>query len=218
MKVGTDGVLLGAWTFTESCNTILDVGTGTGLIALMLAQRSKASIDAIDIDRDAVVQTSGNISSSVFANRIHVHHISFEEYVTATSNQYDLIVSNPPYFVESLKSPDTKKNLARHTDTLPLSLLLSKGKSLLTPNGRIAVILPSQREKELREIAVENGLNIIRKTDVISTPNALPKRLLVELSANLSIPCISDSFVIEESRHQYSADYIKLTKDFYLKM
>jgi tRNA1Val (adenine37-N6)-methyltransferase len=218
MKVGTDGVLLGAWVSTESCNAILDVGTGTGLIALMLAQRSQARIDAIDIDGDAVGQASQNISSSVFAGRIQVYHIPFEEYAAKVRCTYDLIVSNPPYFADSLKSPDTKKNLARHTDTLPLSLLLSGSKPLLTLAGRIALILPCQRENELKEIVRENKLNIVRKTEVMPLPDASPKRLLIELSANLSTPCLSDTLVIEESRHQYTAGYIKLTKDFYLKM
>jgi tRNA1Val (adenine37-N6)-methyltransferase len=219
MKVGTDGVLLGAWVSAGLCRAILDVGTGTGLIALMLAQRSPAGIDAIDIDGDAVGQASENIASSVFANRIRVFHTSFEEYATKTHRMYDLIVSNPPYFADSLKSPDTKKNLARHTDTLPLSSLLSGTKPLLAPDGRIALILPCQREKELMETALENKLNIIRQTMVMPLPDALPKRLLVELSADLSAaPCRSDTLVIEEGRHQYTADYRQLTKDFYLKM
>jgi tRNA1Val (adenine37-N6)-methyltransferase len=218
MKVGTDGVLLGAWVSAESCNAILDVGTGTGLIALMLAQRSQARIDAIDIDGDAIGQASQNISSSVFAGRIQAYHISFEEYVIKACRKYDLIVSNPPYFADSLKSPNTKKNLARHTDTLPLSLLLSGSKPLLAPDGRIALILPCQRENELKETVGENKLHIIRKTEVIPLSNASPKRLLIELSANLSTNCLFDTLVIEEGRHQYTAGYIRLTKDFYLKM
>ncbi|MDR1623739.1 MAG: methyltransferase [Tannerellaceae bacterium] len=218
MKVGTDGVLLGAWVSCGSCLTILDVGTGTGLIALMLAQRSPAKIDAIDIDRAAAGQAAENIASSAFANRIQVSHTPFEEYVTKARHTYDLIVSNPPYFANSLKSPDTKKNLARHTDTLPLSSLFSGSKLLLAPDGRIALILPCQREKELMETALENKLNIVRKTMVIPLRDTSPKRLLIELSANLSASCLSDTLVIEESRHQYTADYIQLTKDFYLKM
>ncbi|MDR3141693.1 MAG: methyltransferase [Tannerellaceae bacterium] len=218
MKVGTDGVLLGAWVSAGSCHTILDVGTGTGLIALMLAQRSPAKIDAIDIDEAAAGQAAGNIASSAFANRIQVFHTSFEEYVTKARHTYDLIVSNPPYFANSLKSPDTQKNLARHTDTLSLSSLLSGSKPLLAPDGRIALVLPCQREKELMETALENKLNVVRKTVVIPLPDASPKRLLLELSANLSAPCLSDTLVIEESRHQYAAGYIQLTKDFYLKM
>ncbi|MDR1403908.1 MAG: methyltransferase [Tannerellaceae bacterium] len=218
MKTGTDGVLLGAWVSVESCHTLLDVGTGTGVIALMLAQRSRAVIDAIDIDGDAAGQAAENISSSAFAGRIQVYHTSFEEYAGKTSGRYDLIVSNPPYFAESLKSPDMKKNLARHSDTLPLSSLLSGSKSLLAPDGRIALVFPCLREKELIETILENKLNMVRKTEVIPVPKASPKRLLIELSANLSAPCVCDILVIEESRGQYTADYIKLTKDFYLKM
>jgi tRNA1Val (adenine37-N6)-methyltransferase len=218
MKVGTDGVLLGAWVATGSCRAILDVGTGTGLIALMLAQRSLAGIDAIDIDEAAAGQATENIASSAFANRIQVFHAPFEEYASKAHRRYDLIVSNPPYFARSLKSPDTKKNLARHTDTLSLSSLLSGGKSLLAPDGRIALILPCQRESELMETAQENKLAVVRKTAVKPLPDAPPKRLLIELSANVSAPCLTDTLIIEESRHQYTAGYRELTKDFYLKM
>ena len=113
MKVGTDGVLLGAWASTERCQRILDVGTGTGLIALMLAQRSTAILDAIDIDSDACLQAQENIAKSPFANRIQVYQTSLSEYMPDENIKYDLIVSNPPYFIDSLKCPDTKRNLAR---------------------------------------------------------------------------------------------------------
>jgi tRNA1Val (adenine37-N6)-methyltransferase len=218
MKVGTDGVLLGAWVAAGSCRAILDVGTGTGLIALMLAQRSPARIDAIDIDEAAAGQASENVASSAFANRIQVFHAPFEEYASTAHRRYDLIISNPPYFARSLKSPDTKKNLARHTDTLPLSSLLSGSKPLLAPDGRIALILPYQRESELMETAQDNKLAIVRKTAVKPLPDAPPKRLLIELSANVSLPCLADTLIIEESRHQYTAGYRELTKGFYLKM
>ena len=124
MKVGTDGVLLGEWASTERCQRILDVGTGTGLIALMLAQRSTAILDAIDIDSDACLQAQENIAKSPFANRIQVYQTSLSEYMPDENIKYDLIVSNPPYFIDSLKCPDTKRNLARHTDTLSLPDLL----------------------------------------------------------------------------------------------
>ncbi|MDR0431348.1 MAG: methyltransferase [Tannerellaceae bacterium] len=218
MKVGTDGVLLGAWASVDSCHTILDIGTGTGLIALMLAQRSIAVIDALDIDKDAFVQASENVSSSPFANRIQVYHSSFAGFAASAKKKYDLVVSNPPYFVQSLKSPDNKKNLARHTDTLPLPDLLSGAKSLLAPNGRIAIILPVQREDELRDITTKNNLHIMKQTIVYPTPEARPKRLLVELSANAPASTVSNSFVIETTRHHYTPEYTTLAKDFYLKM
>ena len=116
MKVGTDGVLLGAWAGTESCNRILDIGTGTGLIALMLAQRSKAAIDAIDIEADACLQAQENAESSLFAGRINVFHSDLVDFAQASTHLYDLIVSNPPYFVDSLKCPNLQRNTARHTD------------------------------------------------------------------------------------------------------
>lgn len=140
MKVGTDGVLLGAWAGTESCNRILDIGTGTGLIALMLAQRSKAVIDAIDIDADACLQAQENAESSPFAGRINVRHCALADFAQAATNLYDLIVSNPPYFVDSLKCPDRQRNTARHTDTLTLEDLLQDSRKLLAPQGRIALI------------------------------------------------------------------------------
>ena len=138
MKVGTDGVLLGAWAGTESCSRILDVGTGTGLIALMLAQRSKAVVDAIDIDADACLQAQENAESSLFAGRINVFHSDLVDFAQASTHLYDLIVSNPPYFVDSLKCPNLQRNTARHTDTLTLEDLLQYSRKLLAPQGRIA--------------------------------------------------------------------------------
>ena len=136
MKVGTDGVLLGAWAGTESCNRILDIGTGTGLIALMLAQRSKAAIDAIDIEADACLQAQENAESSLFAGRINVFHSDLVDFAQASTHLYGLIVSNPPYFVDSLKCPNLQRNTARHTDTLTLEDLLQYSRKLLAPQGR----------------------------------------------------------------------------------
>ena len=132
MKVGTDGVLLGAWAGTESCSRILDVGTGTGLIALMLAQRSKAVVDAIDIDADACLQAQENAESSLFAGRINVFHSDLADFAQASTHLYGLIVSNPPYFVDSLKCPNLQRNTARHTDTLTLEDLLQYSRKVGT--------------------------------------------------------------------------------------
>ncbi|MDR1880745.1 MAG: methyltransferase [Tannerellaceae bacterium] len=218
MKVGTDGVLLGAWVAVGACEAMLDVGTGTGLIALMLAQRSGAVVDAIDVDEAAFRQARGNVSASPFAGRIKVYHASLAAYASTAERRYDLVVSNPPYFVRSLKSPDRQRTMARHADTLPLPCLVRDSLSLLTPNGRMAFILPSSREEELMEIAGEYGLNRIRKTAVIPRPGALPKRFLVELSAVPSLPCSTGLLTLEESRHHYTPAYRELTRDFYLNM
>lgn len=219
MKVGTDAVLLGAWADTSFCRNILDIGTGTGIIALMLAQRSQATVEAIDIDKEACVQATENAAASPYTERIKVVHASCADF--AASNQqkrYDLIVSNPPYFINSLKCPDNKRTMARHTDTLLLSDLIREAQTLLSPSGRIALVLPYERLEEVKALASANHLYICRQTDVIPTPGAAPKRLLVELSATEENIKNRDTLTIEEARHQYTPEYIALTKEFYLKM
>lgn len=219
MKVGTDAVLLGAWADTSFCRNILDIGTGTGIIALMLAQRSQATVEAIDIDKEACVQATENAAASPYTERIKVVHASCADF--AASNQqkrYDLIVSNPPYFINSLKCPDNKRTVARHTDTLLLSDLIRKAQTLLSPSGRIALVLPYERQEEVKALASANHLYICRQTDVIPIHGAAPKRLLVELSATKENIKNRDALIIEEARHQYTPEYIALTKEFYLKM
>ena len=219
MKVGTDGVLLGAWTGIESCNRILDIGTGTGLIAMMLAQRSKAVIDAIDIDAEACLQAQENAESSPFAERIKIRHSALSDFAQTDTGLYDLIVSNPPYFVDSLKCPDQKRNTARHTDTLTLEDLLQASRKLLAPQGRIALILPYDQKERLTDCIRTQNLFLSKETSVIPVPGAEPKRLLAELTAEPPVfPTFSSQLTIEIARHQYTDEYVSLTKDFYLKM
>ena len=142
MKGGTDGVLLGAWVNVLGEN-VLDVGTGTGLISLMMAQRNdKVVIDAIDIDGDAVSQAKDNIYNSPFGNRIKCWNASLQEFSSKVEKRYDVIVSNPPFFVQSLKSPNKERSLARHTDSLPIEDLIGLSASLLSQTGRISFIYP----------------------------------------------------------------------------
>jgi tRNA1Val (adenine37-N6)-methyltransferase len=219
MKVGTDGMLLGAWAGVGGCQNILDVGTGTGLIALMLAQRNPdADIDAIDIDAGACSQAKENVEGSPFAGRIRVICASFSDYAPEAALMYDLIVSNPPYFARSLKNPDPQRRVARHTDTLPLEELIGKGRELLSPGGRIALILPVGREDELGALACRKGLNVIRQTAVVPVSGAAAKRVLTELSVLPVASCERDSLLIEKARGEYSRAYVALTQDFYLKM
>lgn len=218
MKVGTDAVLLGSWTRIDNCRKILDIGTGSGIIALMLAQRSQATIDAIDIDKEACLQAQENVEAAPFSNPICVIHSDLAKYARTCNSLYDLIVSNPPYFVNSLKCPDLQRNTARHTDTLLLADLLQESCRLLAPEGRIALIVPYEQLEELRDTALENRLHIIRQTHVIPCTGGVPKRLLIELSKKKQIDVTPGALVIEESRHQYTEEYKALTHDFYLKM
>lgn len=216
MKVGTDGVLLGAWTNVANSRQVLDIGTGTGLIALMLAQRSdRTQITAVDIDSDAVLQASENIIASPWRHRIEVLQKDICTYVGDIL--FDTIVSNPPYFSNSLKCVDLQRNTARHTDTLTASSLLSKVADLLTPEGCFSVIIPSGQTDEFIQLANVQGLYPSRLTQVITRPGLPPKRSLLEFQKKRQ-DYTTNELIIELERHVYSKDYIALTKDFYLKM
>ena len=216
MKVGTDGVLLGAWTNVDHSHRLLDVGTGTGLIALMLAQRCpQAYITAIDIDAEAVEQARENTLSSLWKDRVEV---LLQDICTFPANQqFDTIVSNPPYFIDSLKCPDGQRNTARHTDTLDAARLLESVARLLTDNGRFSIILPAEQTDLLIQTAHFQGLYPSRQTAVITRPGLPPKRILMEFQKTKEA-FHTDELIIELERHVYSEGYIALTKDFYLKM
>lgn len=218
MKVGIDGVLLGVWADVHNADAILDIGTGTGLIALMLAQRSSARIDAIDIDADAVTQANENIQKSPWARRIQVSEVELQRYVLKTENRYDLIVSNPPYFVNSTKAPVENRNKARHTDTLTHKELLDNALTLLKPTGRICIILPVNEGLMSVEYADTIGLHCTKQVVVFPKPGAVAKRLLLEFSPQF-IACVNSEIVIESDvRHEYSPEFTALAKDYYLKL
>jgi tRNA1Val (adenine37-N6)-methyltransferase len=214
MKVGTDGVLLGAWVDCSRVETVLDVGTGSGLIALMLAQRSPAIIDAVDIDKDACRQAQINFENSPFRERLNIYRSSFPDF--SPKMKYDLIVSNPPYFSRSLLSPDKGRTQARHNDTLPFEDLMGKSASLLSPDGKLSLILPFDAFDRIHALAEENGLFLNRKTLVSPLQDRAPKRILLEYSRH-DCSLIENRLSIEKSHHVYSEEYIALTKDFYLK-
>lgn len=216
MKVGTDGVLLGAWTDLSASRNVLDIGTGTGLISLMLAQRNEnIQITAIDIDSQAVGQAGENIDSSPWRDRINVRLQDITNYQPAVL--FDTIVSNPPYFADSLKCPDAQRNTARHTDTLSVETLLSKSSGLLHDHGKVSFIFPFDQTERIIQKAKEVGLYLSRHTIVKPRPDLPPKRSLLEFSKKEE-PYKEEVLTIELSRHVYTDEYIALTGEFYLKM
>lgn len=214
MKVGTDGVLLGSWA--KGGKRILDIGTGTGLIALMMAQRfPDANIDAIEIDENAVIQATENVLRSPFTKQIVVKHCSLQTY-SETKEKYDSIVCNPPYFVDSLKSNDNNRTVARHTDTLPFNELIKCAYQLLTPNGHFSLVLPVESYRILEPEAILNGFSVIKKVLVKTTPSKQPKRILVELD-KVPDEYFSTTEYLQDSAGNKSEWYKEITKEFYLK-
>jgi tRNA1Val (adenine37-N6)-methyltransferase len=216
MKVGTDAVLLGAWVDTSGAQKILDIGTGTGIIALMLAQKSSAEIDAIDIDSNAFLQASENIENSKWANRVKAHHKSIQHYLSSCNNKYDLIVSNPPYFVDSSKAIEESRTNARHTDCLSFDDLLNGVIQLLANSGKFYIILPVKESQIFKEMAQKQKLFLTKLTRVITRPDKPEKRFLMKFELHEK-PHEEDHIIIEEEgRHCYSVAYKELTKDYYL--
>ncbi len=217
MKVGTDGVLLGAWADCSHCATAMDVGTGTGLIALMIAQRNpEIRITAIEIDEAAASQAQENIIASPWADRINVVRGDFMEYSPDSGLTFDLIVCNPPFFTRSLKNPDTLRATARHDEGLPLALLIGKACSLLSAEGSIALILPADRADEVLGVAIKNGLYLNRRLHVRGNPGAPVKRVLLQWGRTEGIEDVSELIIETGVRGVYTEDYRRLTEEFYL--
>jgi tRNA1Val (adenine37-N6)-methyltransferase len=217
MKVGTDAVLLGAWaSCTNYSSNILDIGTGTGVIALMMAQKyPKAIVDAIDIDRNAYIQACENVKDSPWKDNITIYESSLQEF--NVQKKYNIIISNPPYFINSSKTPHESRTAARHNDLLPFEELVNGVVKLLDKKGCFFLILPQKEGEYFIAIAESQQLFLNKLTKVktkINMPNS--KRLLMQFGFEKVI-YIEDELVIEsEDRHQYSVEYKNLTKDFYL--
>lgn len=220
MKVGTDAVLLGAWCPIENNPiSILDIGAGTGILALMLAQRSNAEqIDALEIDEEAYEQCVENFENSPWSDRLFCFHAGLDEFVDEPEDEYDILLSNPPFYAEDYKTENSQRDLARFQDALPFEELIEAADLLLSENGIFAVILPFKEEQRFIDLCAEFELFPVKITRVkgnSSTP--IVRSLLAFKRYELSI-LQADELIIETARHQYTNDYIDLTKDFYLKM
>lgn len=220
MKIGTDGVLLGAWTpIPENTFSVLDIGAGTGIIALMIAQRSFAEqIDALEIDEEAYEQAVDNFENSPWSDRLFCFHAGLDEFVEEPEDEYDLIVSNPPFYTEDYKTESEQRDLARFADAMPFEELIEAAALLLSENGIFSVIIPYKEEEKFIALAKEFDLFPIKITRVKGTPTTEIKRSLLAFSRNESENFPVDELIIETSRHIYTEEYIALTRDFYLKM
>ncbi|QRM90956.1 methyltransferase [Lacinutrix sp. WUR7] len=219
MKIGTDAVLLGAWTSVQQNPfAILDIGAGTGVLSLMLAQRSQAEvIDAMEIDEHAYEQCVDNFENAPWADRLFCYHAALDEFTEEIEDKYDLIISNPPFYSEDFKTESTQRDLARFSDAMPFHHLTESVASLLIEDGIFSVVIPFKEEANFIELASKVQLFPNRILHVKGSPTSEIKRSLLEFSFRES-EIQKEELIIETTRHQYTKDYINLTKDFYLKM
>jgi tRNA1Val (adenine37-N6)-methyltransferase len=218
MKVGTDGVLLGAWHEVRPGDSVLDIGTGTGLLALMCAQRcNTAQVHAVEIDYAAFEQASENVAKCPWQHRIQVFHDSVQNFAEATSQRYNLIVSNPPFFSGGTFSDSHDRTSVRHTVKLPHGDLLQIARGLLSPDGRLAVILPYLEGLRFVELAKTYRLHCTKMVEVIPRHEKKVERLLLQFE--LQLKTYENSMLsIHAADGSYSPEYLQLTRDFYLFM
>jgi len=220
MKIGTDSVLLGAWCPIENNHcSILDIGAGTGILSLMLAQRSNADqIDAIEIDEDAYEECVENFENSPWSDRLFCFHAGLDEFTEEPESEYDIIISNPPFYSEDYKTENAQRDMARFQDALPFEELVDAADLLLSENGIFAVIIPFKEEERFIDLCAEVELFPIKVTRVKgSYKTPIVRSLLAFKRYELSV-LTADELVIEINRHEYTDEYIALTRDFYLKM
>ena len=219
MKVGTDGVLLGAWThIPDKVDSILDIGTGTGLIALQLAQRCDSdTIDALEVEPGAFEQAVENFENSPWPDRLFCYHASLEEFQAEMDQRYDLIVCNPPFYNNSYPADVRERNLARQEEHLDFESLLKCTSHLLSSVGTCAFIVPFEREGEFLNLAEKHDLYASRITRVKGSPGSPVKRSLIQMQREQVSPNLSE-LTIETSRHVFTDQYRELVKDFYLKL
>jgi tRNA1Val (adenine37-N6)-methyltransferase len=215
MKVGTDAVVLGAWLEVAGARRILEIGTGCGIIALMLAQKTLATIDAIDVDEASANEASENFASSPWNDRLHSFHISLNDFAPDKTGTYDLIVSNPPFFQNSMLPPTKGRQLARHNVELTFDTFLSSSSRLLSREGKLAVILPCSEEVKFIEIAGKEGLFLQSKLDIFPKPSKPKKRVILVFSSTKRENTIADSIILRNEDGHYSDDYKRITKDFH---
>jgi tRNA1Val (adenine37-N6)-methyltransferase len=218
MKIGTDAVLLGAWTPIENNPfTVLDIGAGTGILSLMMAQRTHAKqIDAIEIDENAYEECVENFENSPWDDRLFCFHAGLDEFMDEPEDLYDLIISNPPFFTENYFSDNEKRDLARFENALPFTDLIEATDFLLSENGVFAVIIPFKEETKFIDLCANVHLFPFKITRIKGTETTEIKRSLLAFS-RFEKPVDTDELVIEISRQVYTTEYMELTKDFYLK-
>lgn len=216
MRIGTDAVVLGSWINPENVSGILEIGTGCGVIALMMAQKCDAVITAIDIDENSIPQAAMNFQNSPWNMRMRALHCSFQEFAGHHPDKFDLIITNPPYFTNSLRSPLKSRNIARHDDHLKANDLLAGVLKTLSHSGKFHLILPAEDAIKFQEYAKEYYLFLIRQLMIKPKPGAKPNRIAMEFSFTPAESVITEEIIIRREDNSFTDAYRELTGDFYL--
>lgn len=215
LRVGTDAMLLGSWAHPGKAKKILDIGTGCGVLALMMAQKSQAIIEAIDIDQLSIAEAQTNFSKSPWASRITAKHDSLQTFSSQVNTGYEFIITNPPYFSNSLKSPSSRNNNTRHDESLSLIDLVQIASRLLTSNGRFTLILPAQTAGRFQMICSGHGLSLSRQMVIFPRPHTPAKRVLMEFSTNSVEYPFRTELTILDSYGSYTPEYLALTQCYH---
>ena len=220
MKIGTDAVLLGAWCpIDNNPISVLDVGAGTGILSLMIAQRSNAEqIDALEIEENAYEECFSNFENSPWSDRLFCFHAGLDEFVDEPEDEYDLIISNPPFYSEDFKTESSERDLARFQEAMPFEDLVEAADLLLSENGIFAVVIPFKEEERFIDLCASVELFPIKVTRVKGSHTTPIVRSLLAFKRFELPVLVADELVVEINRHEYTNEYINLTKEFYLKM
>lgn len=216
MKVGTDGMLLGAWTEVKPGDRVLDIGTGTGVLALMMAQKGAGRVDAVELDESAAEQARENVAASPWKDRISVHHQPIQAFSTNAKDKYDLIICNPPYFANGPSSGNSQRDQARSGKYLPIYDLVDALYTLLASDGRASLILPNNMLAEVEQWAALSRMFVHRLVNIRPTPDKEPHRVLAEFRSGFPLQLHREGLVIRNQPDRYTEAYLELTKDFYL--
>lgn len=216
MRVGTDAMLLGAAVDITGVREALEVGTGCGVIALILAQRCGCRIDALEIDPDSAAQAAENVAGSPWPDRIHVQHVSLQEFMKLSDKKYDLVISNPPFFTRSCKSECSRRNLSRHDDELSFDELLNASSLLLEPHGALWVILPVREGREFRSKAPAHGFSLHHRLLIIPKEGKDPNREILGFSRSPGMPLTEKSLLLRDASGAFHPQYMAFASDFYI--
>jgi len=218
MKVGTDAILLSIWCDISNAKTILDVGTGSGIIALLLASRSMAKVDAVELDQKSVKEAENNFQNSPYSNRLTIYQDNFNEFAINTNNKYDIVISNPPFFSNDILPDNPSRKAARHIDELSHDKLCKGVASLLCESGKFCVVFPTDISTMFIEIATNYNLNLIKQQLIYSKPNAIPNRVNMEFRLDDTSKVISEDIIIRDENGEHTNQYKEYVDDYLIKI